>query len=152
MKYIVSLIIGILAGMATFVFVFYNNPFVGRAELSPLAVSESGLNNLSYSAVTTQAIMYTNNGESISRPHPGKIAELWEPTVEQSEVLITRLIDSRGMLAGIGVKMSSPSHEKLGISQVDPLKERAIAWPACFQLERKSSHFAPWICLWAPRR
>ena len=109
MKYVVSLIIGIIAGMASFIFGFYHNPFVGRAELSPLAVAESGLNNLSYSAVTTQAIMFTNNGESISRPHPGKIAELWEPTIEQSEVFITRLIDSRGMLAGIGVKMSSPS-------------------------------------------
>lgn len=109
MKYAIALVIGIVFGVLAFFVGFYNNPFVGRSELSPLAVSESGLNNLSYSAVSTKSIIFTNDGESISAPHPGKVAELWEPTVNKSELIVTSLIDSRGILAGIGVKMSTPS-------------------------------------------
>ena len=109
MKYVIALIVGIVFGAIAFVVGFYNNPFVGRAVLSPLAISESGLNNLSYSAVSAQSIAFTNDGESISAPPPGKIAELWEPTVSESELMVTSLIDSRGILAGIGVKMSTPS-------------------------------------------
>lgn len=109
MKYAIALVVGIVFGVLAFFVGFYNNPFVGRAELSPLAVSESGLNNLSYSAVSAKSIIFTNDGESISAPHPGKVAELWEPTVNKSELIVTSLIDSRGILAGIGVKMSTPS-------------------------------------------
>ncbi len=111
MKYIISLLVGLTCGVAMFAAVFYLNPFVGQARLSPLAVSDAEMSSLSYSAVVTDSILFTNDGESISRPYPNKIAELWEPAVTDTHVLVTSLTDSRGMPAGIGIKMSSPSEK-----------------------------------------
>jgi hypothetical protein len=110
-KYVISLILGWIFGAAIFVAGFYFNPFVGQATLSPLAVSDVEMSNLSYSVVVADSILFTNNGESISRPHPNKVSELWEPAIKDSQVLVTSFTDSRGMPAGIGIKMSSPSEE-----------------------------------------
>lgn len=124
MKYLVSLLLGLIFGAGLFVAGFYFNPFVGQSVLSPLAVSDAEMSSLSYSAVVTDSIMFTNDGESISQPHPYKIAELWEPAVKDSQVLVTSLTDSRGMPAGIGIKMSSPSeksslfHSKILVNSV----------------------------------
>jgi hypothetical protein len=109
MKYVISLLLGLVFGTALFAAGFYFNPFVGQAKLSPLAVSDAAMSNLSYSVVVADSIMFTNDGESISRPHPNKITELWEPTIKDSQILVTSLTDSRGLPAGIGIKMSSPS-------------------------------------------
>lgn len=109
MKYIVSLVAGLLAGIALSVAGFYYNPFVGRTKLSPLAVTDTNNSSLSYSTVVGDLILFTNDGESISRPKPLKVAELWEPAISDSRLLVTGLIDSRGMPAGIGIKISTPS-------------------------------------------
>lgn len=111
MKYVISMLIGLICGLALFVAGFYLNPFVGQAKLSPLAVSNAKMSSLSYSSVAADSILFTNDGESISRPYPNKVAELWEPAIKDSQVLVTSLTDSRGMPAGIGIKMSSPSEK-----------------------------------------
>ena len=109
MKYLVSLIVGFLFGAALFVAAFYYNPFVGQSTLSPLAVSDAQLSSLSYSAVVGESILFTNDGESIGQPHPNKVAELWEPTIVDTQLRVVSLLDSRGVPAGVGIKMSSPS-------------------------------------------
>lgn len=109
MKYVISLFVGLLAGVVLFVACYYYNPFVGRAKLSPLAVTDTNVSSLSYSAVVSDSILFTNDGESISRPKPANVAELWEPAIQDSQLLVTDLIDSRGIPAGIGIKISSPS-------------------------------------------
>jgi hypothetical protein len=109
MKYVLSLVVGMVFGVALVAAGFYYNPFVGGATLSPLAVSESKMSVLSYSAVTSNSILFTNDGESISQPYPNKVAELWEPAIKETQLLVTSLMDIRGMPAGIGIKMSSPS-------------------------------------------
>jgi len=116
MKYLVSLLIGLLCGVALFVIGLYYNPVYGVSTLSPLAVSDSNVDSYSYSAVVSDAILFTNDGESISQPRPNKVAELWEPTINQTQLLVTSLTDSRGRPAGIGIKMSSASESSRLIS------------------------------------
>ncbi len=116
MKYLVSLLIGFVCGIVLFIVGFYYNPLYGASTLSPLAVSDSKVDSYSYSAVTSDSILFTNDGESISKPRPSKVAELWEPAINQTQLLVTSLTDSRGMPAGIGIKMSSPSESSRLIS------------------------------------
>ena len=111
MKYIISLGVGLICGVILFFAGFYFNPFVGRATLSPLSVSDSEMSILSYSAVISDSVLFTNDGNFIGQLHPEKIAKLWEPAIEDSQLLVTSLIDSRGMPAGIGIKMSTPSEK-----------------------------------------
>lgn len=111
MKYVISLVVGLIFGAAFFAAGFYYNPFVGQAKLSPLAVSDAKMTVLSYSAVGTDSILFTNDGESMSRPYPNKVSVLWEPAIKDSQVLVTSLTDARGQPAGIGIKMSSPSEK-----------------------------------------
>lgn len=109
MKYIISLLVGMVIGIAVFVLGLYYNPFAGNPGVSPLAVSELDLVDLSYSLVASDSIVYTNDGESRVNTHPAKVLQLWEPTVKRTRGLVTILTDSRGAPAGIGVKFSSDS-------------------------------------------
>ena len=54
-------------------------------------------------------LVYTNDGESQVEPHPAKVLQLWEPTIRQSSTMATTLVDSRGQLAGLGIKFASHS-------------------------------------------
>jgi hypothetical protein len=110
-KYVVSLAVGLICGVVLFFAGFYFNPFVGRATLSPLSVSDSEMSVLSYSAVISDSVLFTNDGEFIGQLHPNKVAKLWEPAIEDSQLLVTSLMDSRGTPAGIGIKMSTPSEK-----------------------------------------
>ncbi len=111
MKYLISMSVGMLIGIVLFVLGFYYNPFVGSPVVSPLAVSDLDLVELSYSLVASDSIVFTNDGESRVKPHPSKVLQLWEPTVSQTQGLVTILTDSRGEPAGLGVKFSSDSEE-----------------------------------------
>ena len=111
MKYLISMSVGMLIGIVLFVLGFYYNPFVGSPVVSPLAVSDLELVELSYSLVASDSIVFTNDGESHVKPHPSKVLQLWEPTVSQTRGLVTILTDSRGEPAGLGVKFSSDSEE-----------------------------------------
>jgi len=76
-----------------------------------LSVSNNEILSVGYSAVPTDSIVYTNNGESRIKPHPENIRELWEAPIRRSEVLVTIVTDSRNNPAGIGIKFSSDSEK-----------------------------------------
>ncbi|MDH3430177.1 MAG: hypothetical protein OEQ14_09210 [Gammaproteobacteria bacterium] len=111
MKYLASLLLGMLVGVATFFALLYYNPLTSHNKLSPLSVSDNDLITLNYSAVAADALIYTNNGESRVAPHPSKVQQLWERPIRQSDVVATTLTDSRGQVVGLGVKFSSDSEK-----------------------------------------
>ena len=111
MKYVVSLIIGMLTGAVVFALLMYNNPFAVKRTISPLAVTDSPVLSLAYSAAPADAIVYTNDGESMTAPFPDGAPELWERTVNDSSVLATTLLDSRGQPVGFGVKFLTDSED-----------------------------------------
>mgnify|MGYP001821634890 CR=1 FL=1 len=110
-KYVASLLSGILLGVFAAATLLYFNPLASRNPLSPLSVSNNEILSVGYSAVPTDSIVYTNNGESRVEPHPDKVRELWEAPIRRSEVLVTVVTDSRNNPAGIGIKFSSDSEK-----------------------------------------
>jgi hypothetical protein len=108
-KYIAGLLLGIVLGALAAAALLYFNPLAARNPLSPLSVSNNNMLSLGYSAVPTDSIVYTNNGESRVQPYPEKVRELWEAPIRHSEVLVTVIMDSRNDPAGIGIKFSSDS-------------------------------------------
>lgn len=109
MKYVIALILGMLAGAAVTLLIVYYNPLSARSGLSPLAVTDNEVFTLSYSAVPEDSLLYTNDGESAIKPHPGRVLQLWEPTIRRTTVMATLLTNSRNELAGIGIKFASDS-------------------------------------------
>ncbi len=111
MKYLISVFVGMVTGAALFVLCLYYNPFVGNLSISPLAISDLDLVELSYSLVPSDSIVFTNDGESHVKTHPAKVLQLWEPTVSRTRGFATILTNSRGEPAGLGVKFSSDAEE-----------------------------------------
>lgn len=109
MRYLISLVLGMAVGAAAFVALLYYNPFTAQNELSPLSVTDNELITFNYSAVASNALVYTNDGESRIAPHPAKVLQLWEPTVRHTDAMATVLRNSRGQAAAIGIKFSSDS-------------------------------------------
>lgn len=109
MKYLVSLVLGMTIGATLFFLLLYFNPFAGKSSVSPLAVTEENLIDISYSAVPGETIVFTNDGESLIKPYPAKVQQLWEPAIKESWVSVIALTDPRGEPLGIGVKFSSES-------------------------------------------
>ena len=110
-KYFAGLLLGILLGMVAAATLLFFNPLASRSSLSALSVSNNEILSVGYSAVPTDSIVYTNNGESRIKPHPENIRELWEAPIRRSEVLVTIVTDSRNNPAGIGIKFSSDSEK-----------------------------------------
>ena len=110
-KYFAGLLLGMLLGMVAASTLLYFNPLASRISLSPSSVSNNEILSVGYSAVPTDSIVYTNNGESRIKPHPENIRELWEAPIRRSEVLVTIVTDSRNNPAGIGIKFSSDSEK-----------------------------------------
>ena len=109
MKYIISLLLGVIVGVAACGAMLYYNPLTTQNSLSPLSVTDNDLITLNYSAVATDALVYTNDGESQISPHPAKVLQLWEPPIRDTTARVTVLHDSRNRPAGIGIKFSSDS-------------------------------------------
>lgn len=109
MKYAIALILGLATGAVIAVLVMYYNPFTAQSSLSPLAVSERQQFTLNYSAVATDAILFTNDGESRVHPHPVKALQLWEAPIRLTDTLVTVLRDERNEPVGLGIKFSSQS-------------------------------------------
>lgn len=109
MKYVISLLLGIVVGIVVFALALIYNPFVGDRGLSPLSVTDAQVISLNYSVVPSESIVFTNDGESIHDPNPAKVLQLWEAPIRQTYAMVSLLNDARGRLAGIGVKISSLS-------------------------------------------
>ncbi len=116
MKYLVSTLVGFVLGIILFILGFYFNPFVGQLTVSPLAVSTDEQLDLSYTAVASESILYTDHGESNIKPHPARVAELWEPAIMDTRVAVNVLEDGRGQVAGVGIKFSTDSEQSALIS------------------------------------
>lgn len=111
MKYLVSLLIGLVVGAAIFALGVIYNPFLSKRALSPLAVTEAPTIALSFSGVASESIIYTNDGESRIEPFPEKVLQLWEQPIRMTSALATVLRDGRNQAAGIGIKFSSASED-----------------------------------------
>jgi hypothetical protein len=111
MKYIISLIIGLLSGATLFCLLLYFNPFASPASISPLAMSRGQLLNFSFPVVSGETLAFTNDGESVPLPHPEKVLQLWERAVKDASATVVVLSDSRGEPVGIGVKLQSDSED-----------------------------------------
>lgn len=111
MKYLMAWIAGVILGAAVLLTLLYYNPFTAPQKVSPLVVSDSTLLDFTFSGVASEAIAFTNNGESPTKRAPASIAPLWEPAIRQTTVLITALHDSRGRTRGVGIKFSSASEQ-----------------------------------------
>jgi hypothetical protein len=111
MKYVISLLIGVTVGALLFLLGLYYNPFVGQPTISPLAVTNSRVIQLAFSAIPGDGILYTDYGDSIVSPHPDRVAELWEPAIADTSILVTHLQDGRGQAVGLGIKFSSASEK-----------------------------------------
>lgn len=109
MKHLVALLLGLAAGAAAVIALLYYNPFTSHVSLSPLSVSDRPQFSLKYSALSEDAIIYTNDGESPIKPHPEKVLQLWEAPIQLTETMVTEMRDGRDMPAGIGIKFSSRS-------------------------------------------
>jgi hypothetical protein len=109
MKYLLALCLGLLSGAAMFVAAMIYNPFVADRGISPLAVTDSELIVLSFSNVPSDAIVFTNDGNSQKKPFPEKVLQLWEAPIRKSSAMATVMRDARGRTAGLGVKFSSVS-------------------------------------------
>lgn len=109
MKYLLSLLVGMLVGAVVFVLLLLYNPLTRHNNLSPLSVTDKELISLRYSAVAANALLFTNDGESRVAPHPAKVLQLWEPPIRHTDAMVSVLTDSRNQHAGIGIKISSDS-------------------------------------------
>ncbi len=109
MKYLLTLLLGLVSGAAIFAAAMIYNPFVADRGISPLAVTDSELITLSFSNVPSDAIVFTNDGDSQKKPFPEKVLQLWEAPIRQSSAMTTVMRDARGQTAGVGVKFSSLS-------------------------------------------
>jgi hypothetical protein len=110
-KYLISLLVGMLVGAAMFLALLYFNPFTQQNTLSPLSVSEHEVVTLNYSAVAADALVYTNDGESQVDPHHVKVLQLWEAPIRRTTAMAAVLSDSRSQAVGIGIKFSSDSEK-----------------------------------------
>jgi len=109
MKYFIALFLGLLVGAAIFVIGLIYNPFHSDSGLSPLSVTDSEVIALSFSGVPSEAIVFTNDGDSRGKPFPEKVQQLWEAPIRLSSVTATVMHDARGRTAGLGIKFSSRS-------------------------------------------
>lgn len=109
MKYVFSFLTGLIFGALLFVTALYYNPFTSQQAISPLAVTNERIVDLTFTNVPGESILFTNNGESTAAPYPERVVDLWEPAVANTSVRVTTLLDSRGDLAGIGIKSSTKS-------------------------------------------
>jgi len=109
MKYIASLVLGVLVGVAVFAAGLLVNPFIANRGLSPLAVTNAEVITLNFANVPADSIAYTNDGESLHKPYPEKVLELWEAPIRMTSAMVTVMRDARNQVAGFGVKFMSSS-------------------------------------------
>jgi hypothetical protein len=144
MKYLISLLVGMVVGVAVFLALLYYNPLTSINKLSPLSVTENELVSLNYSAVASDALIYTNDGASVVTPHPAKVLQLWEQPIRKTNALATVLRDGRNQVAGIGVKFSSDSESTNilnGEALVDSVWHVYLPGRGSFFIEQKENYW-----------
>ena len=99
MKYIASLVLGVLVGVAVFAAGLLVNPFIANRGLSPLAVTNAEVIALNFANVPADSIAYTNDGESLHKPYPEKVLELWEAPIRMTSAMVTVMRDVRNQAA-----------------------------------------------------
>lgn len=110
-KYVISLIAGLLSGVVLFAAAILYNPLTGQHGFSPLAVTDSGVMTLNFSAAPADTIVFTNSGDVQLNPFPERILQLWEEPIRLTSAMATVMFDARNNTAGFGVKFSSRSEE-----------------------------------------
>jgi len=110
-KYFLSLVAGVIAGVFLFAAGLYFNPFAEQLSISPFAVSGNNQMDFSFSAVPAEALLYTDNGETIIGTVPDRVAELWEPAIIDTRIMVTVLENARGEPVALGIKFSSLSED-----------------------------------------
>lgn len=110
-RYLLPLLGGVIVGLGLMFGFLYYNPMSITNTLSPISVTDNEVIRLNYSAVAQDALIYTNDGESQIAPYPAKVQQLWEDPIRLTTAMVTVLNDSRGRVAGIGVKFSSRSEQ-----------------------------------------
>lgn len=108
-KYLLALLLGMITGVVLLALLLYFNPLNNPKTLSPLSVSKNEVLTLNYSAVASNSLVYTNDGESQVEPYPAKVLQLWEATIRRTDAMATVLSDSRNQPVAVGVKFSSDS-------------------------------------------
>jgi hypothetical protein len=111
MRHLLAALAGIVLGAAAATALLFYNPLASGNSLSPLSVSDNRIISLTYSGVPSDALLYTNDGESRTQPHPEKVLQLWEAPIRQTNITVALLSDSRSDEAGIGIKFSSDSEQ-----------------------------------------
>ena len=109
MKYIISLVLGLVTGAALLALGLIYNPLIADRGLSPLSVTDAAVITLSFPSAPADNIVYTNNGELRHQPHPEKVLQLWEAPIRKTSAMVSVMRDGRSQVAGIGVKFSSLS-------------------------------------------
>lgn len=109
MKYVISLLLGLVVGAALLVAGVVYNPLLQEQPVSPLSVTDARTAVFNYSAVSTDSLIMTNDGLQRRDPYPEEVLQLWERPIRQSEVMATVLHDARNQPAGLGIKFSSAS-------------------------------------------
>lgn len=110
-KYLIALFVGLAVGAAAFLALLYYNPLTAQNQLSPISVTDNDVLHLTYPAVASSELVYTNDGESQVAPFPLKVQQLWELPIRQTDAMATELLDGRGQVVGIGLKFSSDSED-----------------------------------------
>ena len=144
MKYLISLLAGMIVGLCVFSALLYFNPLAPTNTLSPLSVSDKNVITLGYSAVAEDALVYTNDGESNIEPHPTKVLQLWERPIRLTRAVATVLTDGRGQSAALGFKFSSNSERTnvlSGEALVDSVWHIYIPGRGSFFIEQTENHW-----------
>lgn len=109
MKNLLAFVLGLPVGVALLALGIYYNPFSAAVSVSPLAVSSGSQVSLGFSAVPAEALLFTNDGESVPPPHPTEAVELWDLTLRNSQIAVVEITNALGDPIGVGVKFSSDS-------------------------------------------
>ncbi len=129
MKYILALLGGIATGAALFALLLYLNPLASRTIMSPLAVTSSPRQmEFSFPVAPNEAIAATGSTLWGDPTWPPQLQTLWEPTVRDTSVLVSLLRNSRGQLAGLGVKFSTVAEETGLLNGVYPVSSAWHLW------------------------
>lgn len=111
MKHLIVLLIGLLLGAVLFAAGLVYNPFISQAGVSTLAVTNSQTMSLVFSGIPSDAVVFSNDGDSRIAPHPTKVLQLWEAPIRNTSAMATVMRDGRNQAVGFGIKLSSLSED-----------------------------------------